>query len=96
MGKQRRTQGLEHGQGKPETFTPPVPTGDLLTGTIKRLVTERGFGFVRTVGGLEYFFHRSGVVDGAYNSLSEGAAVTFLAGEQGPKGLRAEQVQLIG
>ncbi len=31
------------------------------TGTIKRLVRDRGFGFIRDDGGQEWFFHRSGV-----------------------------------
>ena len=61
------------------------------TGTVKRLVTERGFGFIRTTDGVEYFFHRSACP--AYDELQEGTRVAFRIGE-GAKGPRAEQVTL--
>ncbi len=32
-----------------------------MKGTIKTLVTDRGFAFLRGEDGKEYFFHRSGV-----------------------------------
>jgi len=60
-------------------------------GTIKRLVFEKGFGFVAADdGGQEYFFHQSACE--SFRSLHEGQAVTFDAG-QGPKGPRAENVR---
>ena len=34
---------------------------DVANGTIKRLVRDRGFGFIRDDGGQEWFFHRSSV-----------------------------------
>jgi len=60
------------------------------TGTIKRLVSDKGFGFVAAADGSEYFFHQSGCAE--FASLREGQQVTFQAG-QGPKGPRAEQVR---
>jgi CspA family cold shock protein len=61
------------------------------TGTIKRLVSEKGFGFVAdNASGQEYFFHSSAC--GSFDSLREGQAVTFQTG-QGPKGPRAENVR---
>ena len=62
-------------------------------GTIKRLVSEKGFGFVAAADGSEYFFHQSAVADGRFDQLHEGQAVTFQTG-QGPKGPRAENVRL--
>ena len=62
------------------------------TGTIKRLVSDKGFGFVAAADGNEYFFHQSACVDG-FDQLREGQAVTFDTG-QGPKGPRAENVRL--
>ena len=59
-------------------------------GTIKRLVVEKGFGFVADEGGREYFFHQS--ASASFSSLYEGQAVTFEPG-QGPKGPRAENVK---
>lgn len=62
-------------------------------GTIKRLVSDKGFGFVAAQDGTEYFFHQSACTGVRFNELREGQAVTFEAG-QGPKGPRAERVQL--
>ena len=61
------------------------------TGTIKRLVSEKGFGFVAAEDGNEYFFHQS-ACDGQFSQLREGQTVTFNTG-QGPKGPRAENVR---
>jgi CspA family cold shock protein len=61
-----------------------------LNGTVKRLVSDKGFGFVAAADGSEYFFHQSGCAE--FASLREGQAVTFQAG-QGPKGPRAENVK---
>jgi CspA family cold shock protein len=64
-----------------------------MTGTIKRLMSEKGFGFVAAADGNEYFFHQSACVDGQFDRLREGETVTFSTG-QGPKGPRAENVRL--
>jgi CspA family cold shock protein len=69
--------------------------GDLMaatTGTIKRLVSDKGFGFVAAQDGSEYFFHQSACVDTRFDELREGQTVTFDKG-QGPKGPRAENVR---
>jgi CspA family cold shock protein len=60
-------------------------------GTIKRLVADRGFGFIRTDSGEELFFHRSQVQGVAFESLMERQRVSFTAGN-GPKGPVAENV----
>jgi len=64
-----------------------------VTGTIKRLVREKGFGFVAAGDGNEYFFHQSACVGVRFDDLREGQAVTFDKG-QGPKGPRAENVKI--
>jgi CspA family cold shock protein len=61
-----------------------------VTGTVKRLLPDKGFGFVATDTGTEYFFHKSATRD--FATLHEGAQVSFVPGE-GPKGPRAEQVE---
>lgn len=61
-------------------------------GTIKR-ITDKGFGFISTAEGTEYFFHQSACVGTRFDDLREGQPVTFVVG-QGPKGLRAENVNL--
>ena len=63
-----------------------------MDGTIKRLVSDKGFGFVES-GGSEYFFHQSACNGVQFDELREGQAVTFDGGE-GPKGPRAENVRL--
>jgi CspA family cold shock protein len=63
-----------------------------MNGTIKRLVSEKGFGFVAAQDGTEYFFHQSACVGTRFDELREGQAVTFDRG-QGPKGPRAENIK---
>ena len=62
-----------------------------MTGEIKRLKFDRGFGFIRAETGDEVFFHRSAVAEDAFDSLREGQAVTFEI-EQSPRGPRAKDV----
>ena len=64
------------------------------TGKIKRLMKDRGFGFIRTADGQEIFFHQSSLTDQTFEALSEGQEVEFEV-EQSPKGPRANKVRLI-
>ena len=63
------------------------------TGTIKRLMVDKGFGFIAAGGGVEYFFHRSACIGTSFENLREGQHVTFEVG-QGAKGPRAENVRV--
>lgn len=63
------------------------------TGKIKRLVTDKGFGFIAAGDGTEYFFHQSACSQASFDELREGQAVTFDIGK-GPKGPRGENVRL--
>jgi CspA family cold shock protein len=65
-----------------------MPSGPKVQGKIKKLVRERGFGFVRGDDGKEVFFHRSGLGPTDY-ALSEGDAVEYVV-QEGPRGARAE------
>ena len=63
-------------------------------GTIKKLVSDRGFGFI-SGSGEELFFHHSSV-QGSFESLSEGQEVEFevdSAPNARGKGPRAIQVK---
>ncbi|MEO5824036.1 MAG: cold shock domain-containing protein [Vicinamibacteraceae bacterium] len=62
-------------------------------GVIKRIVSDKGFGFVQAADSTEYFFHQSACQDAPFDSLREGQSVTFDKG-QGPKGPRAENIRL--
>jgi cold shock protein len=65
-----------------------------MNGTIKRLVSEKGFGFILADDGNEYFFHSSACNQTPFDGLREGQAVTFERG-QGPKGPRGENVRVV-
>jgi len=54
-------------------------------GTIRRLITDRGFGFIRTERGEDLFFHRNQLQEVDYNSLREGQQVEY-AVEEGRNG----------
>jgi cold shock protein len=62
------------------------------TGTIKRLVRDKGFGFISDGRASEYFFHQSACVDTRFDDLREGQQVSFDIGNS-PKGPRAENVR---
>jgi CspA family cold shock protein len=63
-------------------------------GTIKKVVSDRGFGFIAAEDGKEYFFHRSGMDFSLnFDQLTGGERVTFDV-EQSPKGPRANKVRL--
>lgn len=46
-------------------------------GTIRRLITDRGFGFIRTAESREIFFHRSQLQGVQFAMLREGQEVEF-------------------
>jgi len=61
-------------------------------GTIKKLVPDKGFGFIKGQNG-ELFFHQSAVQGVAFEELREGQRVTYQEG-RGPKGPRADSVNV--
>ena len=65
----------------------------MLNGTIVRLLTDKGFGFVSDEGGVEHFFHQSAVQE-VFEVLREGQRVEFTV-EESTKGPRACDVRVI-
>ncbi|HEX3656173.1 MAG TPA: cold shock domain-containing protein [Pirellulales bacterium] len=66
------------------------------TGTIKKLVQDKGFGFIQTADGADVFFHHSSVADQAFDNLTEGQKVEYTveaAGAPKGKGPRAASVK---
>jgi len=61
-------------------------------GVIKRLVSERGFGFIKPVEGKDLFFHSNQLLGVVFNALKEGQKVEFDIG-QGPKGPMAIRIR---
>ena len=64
------------------------------TGTIARLLIDKGFGFIRDENGVEHFFHRSAVRKAVFELLRDGQRVEFTP-EESAKGPRAGEVRLI-
>jgi CspA family cold shock protein len=65
----------------------------MTAGTVKKIVADRGFGFITAEDGKDYFFHR-GELDQSmdFDRLIGGEHVTFEV-EASPKGPRATKVQ---
>ncbi len=69
----------------------------MATGQVKRLVRDRGFGFIRPEGATEdIFFHSSSVTSGVFDQLNEGQQVEFdkEPDPRDPKRSRAVNVRL--
>jgi cold shock protein len=65
----------------------------MTTGTIKKVVADRGFGFIAAEDSKEYFFHRGGLDSSLdFDRLMGGERVQFEV-EASPKGPRATQVR---
>jgi CspA family cold shock protein len=65
------------------------------TGIIKKIVSEKGFGFIKVDGNHpDVFFHHSSVSNHQFDELMEGQRVEFQLDEQGAvKGPRASVVR---
>ena len=65
----------------------------MTTGTIKKVVADRGFGFITADDTKEYFFHRNSLDSSLdFDRLNGGEKVQFEI-EQSDKGPRANRVQ---
>jgi cold shock protein len=65
----------------------------MTTGTIKKVVADRGFGFIAAEDAKEYFFHRGGLDSSLdFDRLMGGEKVEFEI-EASPKGPRANRVR---
>ena len=66
-----------------------------MTGTVKKFMDNKGFGFITPdEGNDEVFFHQSEIVMEGFRTMEEGQRVEFNV-EKGPKGLSAKQVKPI-
>ncbi len=82
------------GRGRGRGAQARPPTGPKARGRIKKMVRDRGFGFIRGDDGKEVFFHRSGLNAGDYDALNEGDSVEYVI-QEGPRGARAENVRAV-
>jgi cold shock protein len=80
-----RTVRLQPSFGSMEVF--------VATGTVKKVVADRGFGFITAEDAKEYFFHRSALDSSLdFDRLTGGERVEFEI-EQSQKGPRAARVR---
>ena len=63
-------------------------------GTIRRLIADRGFGFITPEQGEDLFFHRSELQGVDYGSLTEGQQVEFEVGRGRDGRSKAVKVRL--
>jgi len=62
-------------------------------GTVKRFMTDKGYGFIAPDDGTpDVFFHQSAIEADGYRSLQDNQRVEYTV-TPGPKGPRAEQVR---
>ena len=60
----------------------------MATGTVKRVVADRGFGFIATDDDKEFFFHRSGLEAGTeFESLNGAGRRAITGGYPWPDGI---------
>jgi CspA family cold shock protein len=64
-----------------------------MTGTIKTLRADKGFGFIRDASGKEVLFHASAIFGEGIENLREGDGVEFDLGGSDPKGPRASSAE---
>jgi CspA family cold shock protein len=64
-----------------------------MEGTIKKLIQDRGFGFIHGQNGQDIFFHRSSLLQLNFENLREGQMVEFEL-HRSDKGPRASNVRV--
>ena len=63
-------------------------------GKIKKLVRDRGFGFIDDTDGREIFFHQSSLIDVTFAALGEDQQVEFEV-EKSDKGPHAIKIRVV-
>ncbi|HEY9087010.1 MAG TPA: cold-shock protein [Anaerolineaceae bacterium] len=66
-----------------------------IVGTVKWFNATKGYGFIGREGGEDVFVHFSAIQMEGYRRLKEGQNVEFSV-EEGPKGLQAADVTILG
>ena len=64
----------------------------MTTGTVARWIGDRGFGFIKTEDGKEFFVHNSDIQ--GKSSIREGEKVGFevIDGDKGPKAVKVKPI----
>ncbi|MGB8658481.1 MAG: cold shock domain-containing protein [Candidatus Zixiibacteriota bacterium] len=63
-------------------------------GTVRRVMREKGFGFISSEDGRDIFFHRSELQNVEFGSLQEGDHLEFniVKGDKGPQAVGIKKV----
>lgn len=64
------------------------------TGKIKKLLRDRGFGFISDTDGREVFFHQASLIDAKFDTLTEEQEVSFDV-EKSAKGPHAINIHTV-
>lgn len=66
----------------------------MIQGTVKWFNDKKGFGFITTSDGCDYFVHHTSILGNGFKTLPEGAEVQFEIekGEKGPKAVRVSVI----
>jgi CspA family cold shock protein len=67
----------------------------MATGTIKKVVSDRGFGFITGEDGKDYFFHRNTLSESLpFDAITGGERVDFTlqASDRGPRAVNVRRV----
>ena len=64
------------------------------TGKIKKVIPEKGFGFIADTDGNEVFFHKNSLIGVEFSNLTGDEEVQFEV-QKTPKGLNATNVSLV-
>jgi CspA family cold shock protein len=65
-----------------------------MKGTIVRLMSDKGYGFIKGEDGAEYFFHMSALITYDFKDLLLNNEVEFRPANS-PKGPRAEEIEIV-
>ncbi len=85
--------GSLSGDGEPRFFCEGLFV--MASGRVKWFKDDKGFGFIEQENGEDVFVHQSAIQSEGFRTLSEGQQVEFDV-EQGEKGLKAANVQVVG
>ena len=67
----------------------------MATGTIKKIISDRGFGFITAEDGKDYFFHRDGLTPSLdFDRIAVGETVEFdlQASQRGPRAVNVKPI----
>lgn len=92
MEKQLKKENGKRGGRKVKHYNSedPIPP----VATVVRMFEEDGYGFIKSLSGEEFYFHRNSVLHNDFDRLTVGTQVRFEP-EEGEEGLQASTVQII-